>query len=252
MTLRLYRYFQGFVMILTSIFLLQKILSGNLDWYIHQRFMPLTVLSIIVLLVIGVVVFRSGRSLPSDDDHNHAHEGGHDHHHNISRWGLVMAILPLAVGVLIPAQPLTSNAITGKGISAAAPVAGGGSTAIQFDQAADERNILDWIRLFNSQSGNAGTYLGESANVTGFVYHDPRLKEGQFLLSRFGIVCCTADAFALGMVVNWPESASLLNDQWVKVKGPVQSMQLDGQTLPLIQAISIEPIQIPDQPYLFP
>jgi uncharacterized repeat protein (TIGR03943 family) len=253
MTPRLYRYFQGFVMILTSIFLLQKILSGKLDWYIHQRFMPFTVLSVIVLLIIGVIVFRAAHNTPQDNHHDHAHDEGHeqhDHQHTVSGWRLMIAMVPLAIGVLIPAQPLTSNAITGKGLSSAAPVAVSGS-AIRFDQAADDRNILDWIRLFNSPD-DAGTYLGQTANVIGFVYHDPRLKDGQFLVSRFVIVCCTADAFAIGMVVDWPKSASLPADAWIKVKGLVQATQLTDQKLLLIQATSVEIVHVPDQPYLFP
>lgn len=237
-------------MILLSIFLVQKILTGKLDWYIHQRFMPLTVLAVIVLLVIGLTVFRTAHNtLP--DDHDHDEHEHHDHKHTVSSWGLVIAMLPLVIGVLIPAQPLNTTAITGKGISSAPPIAAGGSTTVSFDQAADDRNILDWIRLFYSQD-SPSTYLGQSANVIGFVYHDPRLKDGQFLVSRFAIVCCTADAFAIGMVVDWPKSASLPNDQWIKVKGLVQSTELDGQKLPLIQATSIEPVQPPDQPYLFP
>lgn len=250
MTVRLYRYLQGFVMILTSIFLLQKILSGNLDWYIHQRFMPLTVLSVIILALIGVIVFRAGHNTPQDDQHDHADDEHHDHHHIVSGWGLLIAILPLVLGILIPARPLTGDAIIGKGISSAAPSAAGGSP-IRFDQAADDRNILDWIRLFNSPD-STGNYLGQSANVVGFVYHDPRLKEGQFLVSRFAIICCAADAFAIGMVVDWPKSASLPADQWIKVKGSVQSTLLGEQKMLLIKATSVEVIQVPDQPYLFP
>lgn len=249
MTLRLYRYLQGFVMILTSIFLLQKILSGNLDWYIHQRFTPLTVLSVIVLLIVGLIVFRAGHNTPQEHEH-HDHTDD-DHHHTVSGWGLLIALIPLVLGILIPAKPLNSDAISGKGISSVAPSTAGGSSAVRFDQAADDRNILDWIQIFNSPEGT-GAYLGQSANVIGFVYHDPRLKDGQFLVSRFAIVCCAADAFAIGMVVDWPKSASLPADQWIKVKGPVQSTQLGDQKMPLIQATSVENVQVPDQPYLFP
>ena len=251
MTLRLYRYLQGFLMILLSIFLLQKILSGKLDWYIHTRFTPLTVLSVIVLLVIGLVAFRQGRHVPLESDHEDEHEGHPEHSHTASTWRLAIIAVPLVVGVLIPAQPLTTSAMSSKGISTSASLTASASKTVQFGEAADDRNILDWIRLFSS-TDESGTYLGQQANVIGFVYHDPRLKDGQFLVSRFAIVCCTADAFAIGMVVDWPKSTSLPNDQWVDVKGPVQSIQLDGQVLPLIQAKSIAAVQVPDQPYLFP
>ncbi len=251
MTPRLYRYLQGFLMIVLGIFLLQKILSGKLDWYIHTRFTPLTVLSVIVLLVIGLVAFRQGRYMPLENDHDDNHEGHNRHTHSVSSWRLAIIAIPLVIGVLIPAQPLTTSAMSGKGVSTSAPLTASASTTVKFGEAADDRNILDWIRLFSS-TDESGTYLGQQANVIGFVYHDPRLKDGEFLVSRFAIVCCTADAFAIGMVVDWPKSTSLPNDQWVDVKGPVQSIQLDGQALPLIQAKSVDPVQIPDQPYLFP
>jgi uncharacterized repeat protein (TIGR03943 family) len=238
-------------MILLGAFLLEKVISGKLDWYIHQRFMPLTVMAIIALLMIGIAVLLQARRTPLDD-HHEDHDDQHDHEHAPSPWHLAIIVIPLIIGILIPAKPLSADAMSsGKGVSGSAPVISTSSAAVKFDQAADERNILDWTRLFNS-SDDPGTYLGQSANVIGFVYHDPRLKDGQFLVSRFALVCCTADAFALGMVVDWPQSSTLPNDLWIKVKGPVQTTDLDTHKMPLIQATAVQPVQQPDQPYLFP
>jgi putative membrane protein len=87
--------------------------------------------------------------------------------------------------------------------------------------------------------------------VIGFVYHDPRLSEGQFMVGRFTITCCVADALAVGMVVAWPEAKDLPDNHWVRVQGAVQTVLLDGQTLPLIDAETVEIIPEPQQPYLF-
>jgi len=259
MTLRLYRLFQGLVLLLLGIFLLVKIVSGKLIWYINQRFVPLTVLAVIALAVIGVTLLDEiRRTAGNHGSHHEEHDRPPDeeeaqdgHEHAPSRWRLVLILIPLAIGILVPARPLTADAMNSKGVNASAPALASGSSVVKFDQAADERNILDWLRLFGSND-DPGTYLGHDANVIGFVYHDPRLKDGQFLVSRFALVCCAADAFAVGMVVEWPQSAALPNDQWVKVKGPVEAINLEDQKLPLIQAKSVEPVQIPDQPYLFP
>ena len=252
MSLKKYRYSQGSVMILLGAFLLETVISGKLDWYIHQRFMPLTVLAIMALFIIGIALLLQARLTSTDEyEDEDGHEHSDDHDHAVSPWRLAIIVIPLLIGILIPAKPLTADAMSSKGVSSNAPVISNSSSAVKLDQAADERNILDWTRLFNS-SDDPGTYLGQSANVIGFVYHDPRLKNGQFLVSRFALVCCTADAFALGMVVDWPQSSALPNDQWIKVKGPVQTTDLENQKLPLIQASSVEPVQQPDQPYLFP
>lgn len=246
MSVRLYRYLQSFLLIALGIFLAVKIASGQLTWYIAPRFTPLTYLAAIVLLLVGLVVFRAG----SRKEPAHA-ETGEEQEHGPSAWRLAVITLPLAIGVLIPAHPLTASAVGGKGISSIVPVTAAGSATIQFGQAADTRNILQWNDLFNSNA-DPSTYLGQAANVIGFVYHDPNLKAGQFLVGRFALVCCPADAFAVVMVVNWPQSASLPTNQWVKVKGPVQSVQLNGQTLPSIQAVSVALVDPPAQTYLYP
>ena len=251
MSLRLYRYFQACLLIALGIFLASKIVSNKLIWYINPRFIPLTVLAVFVLLFIGLVVLRAGGRTGQDHSRESEQEQDPGHEHNPSTWRLVVITLPLAVGVLIPAHPLSAAAMAGKGITSAVPITASSSTAVQFGQAADTRTILDWNSLFESSS-DPSTYLGQIAYVLGFVYHDPNLKSGQFLVARFALVCCPADAFAVVMVVNWPQSASLPTNQWVKVKGPVQSTAFDGQTLPSIQAISVTPVQPPIQIYLYP
>jgi putative membrane protein len=88
--------------------------------------------------------------------------------------------------------------------------------------------------------------------VIGFVYHDPRLKANQFLIGRYTIACCVADATAIGIWVNWDDAASLVNNQWVRVQGKMTSGQIEGQTVPVILADQIDNLPEPQQPYLFP
>jgi uncharacterized repeat protein (TIGR03943 family) len=249
MTLRRFRLLQGFIMLLLGGFLTFQLFSARLNWYIHERFLPLTLVGIVGLFWIGFNLLQVTRQVAADI-HDHADGEGHRHPHTPSAWLLIIALLPLLTGLFLPAQPLSTSALAGKGISAAAPMLNN-TEARQFDLLDQERTILQWSRYFNSQLDPA-SYLGQKANVIGFVYHDPRLPPGQFLLSRFVIVCCAADAFALGMVVEWQESDALQNDDWVKVKGPVQAITLDGQRIPLIQAESVEAVAPPAQPYLYP
>ncbi len=252
MSLRVYRYFQSILLIALGAFLVTKIASGKLIWYIHPRFIPLTVLAVVALLLIGLTIFREGLQTERNESPERMQENpDHDHEHGPSAWRLAIVTVPLMIGVLIPAHPLTASAISGKGISSAVPITTSGMTTIKFDQASDTRNILEWNDLFSSNA-DPSTYLDQNANVIGFVFHDPHLQDGQFLVGRFALVCCPADAFAVVMVVSWPQSASLPTNQWVKVKGPVQSTQFNGQTLPSIQAASVELEDPPAQTYLYP
>ena len=162
-----------------------------------------------------------------------------------SAWGIVFIFIPLIIGLTIPAKPLSASAVSNRGISSGAPLsAGGGSQAANISQSSDQRTILDWVKLFNYQS-DLSNVLGQKADVIGFVYHDPRLSAGQFMVSRFAITCCVADAFAIGMVVESTDAEGLPDNSWIRVKGPVQSINLGGHKMALILADSIRPPRSP-------
>jgi uncharacterized membrane protein YcgQ (UPF0703/DUF1980 family) len=54
------------------------------------------------------------------------------------------------------------------------------------------------------------------------------------------------------MAVDWQGASALEQDSWVLVKGTVQSVTLNDQVVPLIQAESVQAVPVPEQPYLFP
>ncbi len=115
----------------------------------------------------------------------------------------------------------------------------------------DQRTVLDWIRDFNFAS-DPSVYKGQQADVIGFVYHDDRLPDDEFLVGRFAVTCCVADAFAVGVIVQTPEAATWGGNTWVHVSGKMQVGSLDGSPYPLIAADSVKEVPVPPQPYLFP
>jgi len=245
MSLRLYRFLQAFILLALFLFIGFKLMSGTLSLYINMRFMPLTVFGIVTLAIMMVVILP--RSSAQTDEHKHDDS---NHEHDISPSALIILMVPLLIGILIPAHPLDAAAASTRGMNVSAPLVGTSQTRV-FQSAADTRNILDWIEIFNSTS-DLSPYVGQMARVTGFVYHDPRLPTNQFIVSRFVITCCTADASAIGMIVNWNQSADLTESSWVEVKGPVQASKLGGQPIPLIEASYVQSTPQPDQPYLYP
>lgn len=243
MSLRLFRALQAFVVLALCLFLLDKLVSGKLSLYINIRYAPLTVFGIVVLAMMALALFRAPKAGHDHPDSNHEH--------STSPRALIILFVPLLISVLIPSKPLDAGAASTRGMNVSTPLIGASAQSRQFEAAADTRNILDWIRIFNS--GSAPTpYLGQTAKVTGFVYHDPRLPANQFIVSRFVITCCAADASAIGMIVTWDQSSSLKDSAWIEVKGPVQSAELGGQPIPMIQAVLVQPVQQPQQPYLYP
>jgi uncharacterized repeat protein (TIGR03943 family) len=247
MSIRRYRFFQAFIILGLCLFLVFKLLTGELSLYINIRYAPLTVFGILALAIMLIALIKPLEPVSDEHDH-HDHS---DHVHNTSSSALMILAVPLLIGLLIPSHPLDAAAASTRGMNSSAPLVTNSSQTRQFEAAADTRNILDWIRIFNSTT-DLSPYLGQTAKVNGFVYHDPRLPANQFIVSRFVITCCTADASAIGMIVTWDGSNELKASTWVEAKGPVQSAQLGGQPIPLINAVLVKSVEQPGQPYLYP
>jgi putative membrane protein len=113
-----------------------------------------------------------------------------------------------------------------------------------------EKNILDWlIDIHNSASPNE--LAGQEVHVIGFVYRDERFEETQFLVGRFIVSCCVADASPIGLVVQSSEAAELADDQWVEITGHFETGVFDGEEMPLLIIETIQKIEPPQQPYLY-
>ncbi len=246
---RLYRSVQAMLLLALCIFFASKITGGKITYYINLRFIPLTIIGAIFLGVLAQTIFaeiRRSRQLGWME-----HDDSHDHDHAPASANLWFMLVPLLIGVLIPAKPLDSSALATKGFNTNSPLVSADSSAQLFETTSEERNILDWIKLFNYET-DLSPFTGQKASVIGFVYFDDSLKEDQFFISRFVISCCVADGFAIAMIGEWPEASTLKKDAWVLVKGTVQPVKLNDQIVPLIQVESVQTVPIPEQPYLFP
>jgi uncharacterized repeat protein (TIGR03943 family) len=212
-----------------------NIISGNLSNYINIRFAWLSYVAASLFLLLGLAgVYRLLRA------ERRAHE------HGISWFALAVTTVPLVLGTAIPSQPLGADAVgTDFNMNALA----GENNVSTFTTNPLDRNVLDWIRLFN-MSDDITSFNGQEADVTGFVYRDDTFGDDQFLVARFTISCCVADALAVGLPVAWDED--IPNDQWVRVMGTLQVGDFRGERKPILQPTSIELIDQPEHPYLYP
>jgi len=87
--------------------------------------------------------------------------------------------------------------------------------------------------------------------VIGFVYTEPSFDKNEFMVARFSITCCVADATALGLPVYWDKPA-LTQGQWIEVKGTFNQGTFKGTQMPILQADTIDPVTQPAHPYLYP
>jgi len=222
------------------------IFSGNLDNYINARFAWLSYLAAVLFYALALMALIRWLG-----DHDHADEGHHhDHDHSETSWKVLLIVaFPLIIGTLIPSQPLGAEAINGDVRLSSIPVTN--ASVIDSDPLA--RNILDWLRLFNT-SGNLRAFNGQDLSVIGFVYREPDFPENYFMVVRFTISCCVADSSAIGLpvFVNGISTDDIADGEWVRVEGRFEVGDFQGQTLPIIHLDDITPVAQPDNPYLNP
>lgn len=222
-------------------FLYAKFRDGTLLFYINRRFAWLTFLAAMALTAMSVVTFRVTAAAQN-------HSG---HQHRIT-WGtLLLVALPAILGTLIPPVPLGSDALSNRSVATTGLGTAEAGTTTTLTSAPAERNLLDWLQSFGSDPDPA-RFAGQETTLVGFVYQDERCGDDQFMLSRFVITCCVADATAVGMVVRWPDASELADDEWVKVHGAFEAGQFDGKTIPVMAADQVTPTEMPYQPYLYP
>ncbi len=259
MSWRGYRNLQGLIMIGWGLFLLDKIDSGRLLLYINRRYVLLIAMTAVAFFAVAQAVIGNHKKGPHDHEDNnlseeiekteHAEGAAHT---RPPALGLLVLAVPLLLGIVIPAKTLDSSVVANKGVNTRAPFSQiSNSVVTSTSLTSSQRSVMDWAEDFNATS-DLSTFKNQQADVTGFVYHDVSLAKNQFLVSRFVVTCCVADAIALGMVVDWPGGDKMPDNVWVEVQGPVYTAELSGQKLPGITAQSVKTIQTPDQPYIFP
>jgi uncharacterized repeat protein (TIGR03943 family) len=230
---------KALVLVGTAIFLANKLFSGGLYYYIAPRFAWLSLVAVGLLLALAQ---SYGYHAEKDKPH-------HDHGGHTRGWHLLIVALPVILGTLVSPRPLGTDAAGQRGAASAITVPAGGGRTLTISDA--ERDIFDWA-VEMSKDRAAGALDGRLADVTGFVYRDERFKENQFMVSRFVVVCCVADAVPVGLVVEAPDGDSFPDDAWVQVKGVFAAGSFDGEPMPVLEASAVTAVTPPLHPYLYP
>jgi uncharacterized repeat protein (TIGR03943 family) len=257
---------KALLLIAMGLFLYTRIANGSLYFYINQRFVGLTLMAVLGLLIVGIS-YRLGGADEQEHDHGHDHtyDHTHDHHHHdhhhhdhthghnhgLSWLGLSIVALPIILGMAVPPQPLGASALSNREMTAS-PSGSAMPAAIRAarEKSDVDKNILDWMYEFDADQ--PASIVGKEADVVGFVFQDEQLAEGEFLLARYVVSCCVADASYVALVVQWPESQALSENQWVRVRGQFELGQDGDNPRPLLIAQDVQPTEMPNQPYLYP
>lgn len=239
------RILKALLLVALGLYLYTRLTSGVIEFYIHPRFITLVLLAAVGLLIVAASFF-----LRPESNHTHEH-AGHTHSH-LSWVGLFLLAVPVVLGLLVPPQPLGAAAVGNRevqvgSLNSIAPPRSDDRMGL----VAGEKNILDWLTDFQ-RNPDATTFNSVEANLVGFVYRDERFAADLFMLGRFIVSCCVADASPVGIIVRSDQASDYAADQWLQVQGHFQAGKFINAEMPILVADEITPVDQPQQPYLYP
>jgi uncharacterized repeat protein (TIGR03943 family) len=204
------------------------------------------------ILLTAISTLKLLRSQPEPDGHgdhegHEGHEGlshSHGHAHGIPA---VAALLVLPVAALFVMGPRTLGSFAASRAATAPPPIDQTEfvpLAAGPDGAAEVTLIDVWYRANYDEKNSLSR---QPLRMIGFVAPDPDAENpNAFLLTRFRIGCCAADALPVQIRILDP-SARIAADQWVEVSG---SYAGQVKQLPAIRNATARFISVPDDPFL--
>lgn len=253
-------------------FFLRTVFTGSVNRYVHPRIVPYMVFASFVMIAVALLL-AADLFKPRE--------------RKAACWPMIVFLVPLLMAFALPAKsPDSDSGITGDvalsagggggGPSPAArePEASGGASASGADRAGPESGdaagggseeeglpLQNGVLVMNSDNfywfiseiyENTDKYEGSRIETVGYVLKDRGFADDEFVPARLMMVCCAADMQPVGFLCRYGRASELAADSWVKVTGTVGKTQFQGETIPCIQAQSVEPAQKPCEDYVYP
>lgn len=100
----------------------------------------------------------------------------------------------------------------------------------------------DFEKLLGNKILTKGIYIADS----------PGIPEGTFVVFRFIMVCCVADAQPLAVLVKGTPPRNLKSEDWIDIEGVLEKIEIQGNPAAVIKAAKIVVAPAPLNPYLSP
>ena len=250
------------VLLLLSNTLHKLIVSGMIAYYINPRFLPLTKAALIFIIILAVLsIIDLLVAVLKGKVNGSLHQTP------------IVVLLAFSTTLVFTPQAFSSSMVQQKGMltfknaptEAANPERIGlenkDNTVVdekpkqqELDMKAgqlarkdevilltDDNFIVKFAQIYRSPQ----TYAGKNIEMEGFIVHHPQIGNDKYLIVRYAMICCAADAQVLGFMVKG--TSTFPDGSWVKITGKI-AIEKDQ---PYLQLLDAKPGKEPNNPYLF-
>jgi uncharacterized repeat protein (TIGR03943 family) len=229
-----------------GILMLKYWATGKLNLLIHPDYFWLVVVASIGLLV--VAFFKSKQLLKRRQI---IEDTASAQHITIfpPGWGSSLLIFTALLGFIFTPQVFASQSAMNRSVTELLGPTRSQPQAFRSSVRPEDRSLVDWIRTINVYP-EPDKHAGQKVKVQGFVMHPKDMRKEYFMLSRFVITCCAADAYPIGLPVKLKENSDKYqSDKWFEVEGKMITDTIAGKRHTTIEASSLKEIPQPKNPY---
>lgn len=159
--------------------------------------------------------------------------------------GLALIMVPVVTVVSLPEASLGSFAASRR-----SSLTSGSFVSSADDISSGELSLIDVSGATRSPEAMRALVqrAGESVSFVGFVTRDGSSPANEFVLTRFLISCCVADALSAEVRVVGAPPGKFKEDEWVRVEGAMYPL---GREV-IVDATEVVGVPRPEDPYLSP
>lgn len=238
------------ILIIWGLMLVRFWVTGQLFLLLHPNYMWLSNSAAVILLGLGVMravqIYRAAKT-PQPPAFNPVTG---EHIALMPKQISSFLLLAVAVfGLIYTPQPFSSETALQRGITEVIGQTRSSPQRFVRNTAPEERTIIDWARTLNVYP-EPDAYTDQPINVSGFVIRRDDWPENYFMISRFVLTCCAADAYPVGLPVQLAAGEPLPKaDTWLQVSGTTQTDTLNNKRMLVIRPSQITEIPTPRNPY---
>lgn len=109
-----------------------------------------------------------------------------------------------------------------------------------------------YIETLTSVDLYLDAFIGKKMQLTGFVYRQEEMKDNQFVIGRFSIQCCSADAAPFGVLAEYDRAKAFPADSWVTVTGTIEKTKFNDVEIMVLKVEKIAKAEPAKTPYVYP